>query len=233
MKRLLVHVEGQTEETFVNEVLYSHLSTHGYANVGARLIGNARLRVNRGGTKPWESVKREIVSHLKNDGACISTLMVDFYALPASAPGGWPGRAEANALGSVAEKAAIVQKSLLTEVKNEMGGGFDQSRFVPFVLMHEFEALLFSDCPKFAEGIGQTSLAPEFQLIRDAFVSPEEINDSPQTAPSKRIAKLFPQYEKILHGNLAILRIGLQTIKDECSNFRVWLETLEQLGAAA
>jgi len=232
MKRLLVHVEGQTEETFVNEVLFGHLATHGYGNVSARLIGNARLRINRGGTKPWESVKREVVGHLRNDGACISTLMVDFYALPASASGGWPGRAAANALVSVPDKAAIVQKSLLAEVADEMGSGFDQSRFVPFVLMHEFEALLFSDCPKFAEGIGQKNLASEFQSIRDSFASPEEINDSPETAPSKRIGKLFPSYEKILHGNLAILRIGLQTIKDECSNFRAWLETLEKLGVA-
>jgi hypothetical protein len=232
MKRLLVHVEGQTEETFVNEVLYSHLCAHGFGNVSARLMGNARLRLHRGGTKPWASVKREIVGHLKRDGACLSTLMVDFYALPADEDGGWPGRFEANGLSLVADKASLVQKRILADVANDMGGGFDTTRFVPFVLMHEFESLLFSDCLKFAEGIGQNELAPQFQLVRDDFGSPEEINDSPMTAPSKRIAKIYPPYEKILHGNLAILGIGLDRIKSECSNFRAWIERLEQLGAA-
>ena len=49
MKRLLVHVEGQTEETFVNELLAPHLLARGYSPVSARLMGNARLRERRGG----------------------------------------------------------------------------------------------------------------------------------------------------------------------------------------
>jgi len=231
MKRLLVHVEGQTEETFVNEVLSGHLGSHGFEYVSARLIGTARLRVRRGGTKPWSSVKREILSHLKNDGSSISTMMVDFYGLPAGPNDGWPGRADANDVLSVADKASTVQDSIFADIAKEMGGGFDKDRFVPFVLMHEFEALLFSNCSVFAESIGETSLAPDFQSIRDDFDSPEEINDSPVTAPSKRIIELFSSYEKILHGNLAVLGIGLDTIKAECPNFCAWVERLEQLGA--
>ena len=61
--RLLIHVEGQTEETFVNEILRAHLVQHGYKSVEARLIGNARLRVKRGGIKSWSSVKGDIVRH--------------------------------------------------------------------------------------------------------------------------------------------------------------------------
>ena len=34
--RLLVHVEGVTEETFVNNVLGPHLMEAGYTSVGAR-----------------------------------------------------------------------------------------------------------------------------------------------------------------------------------------------------
>lgn len=51
MSRLLVHVEGQTEEDFVNEVLGPHLWAYGYTQVSARLLGNARLRSRRAGIK--------------------------------------------------------------------------------------------------------------------------------------------------------------------------------------
>ena len=64
MARLLVHVEGETEETFVNEVLTPHLHRHGYEKVAARLVGNARLRERRGGIRAWTSVKADIIRHL-------------------------------------------------------------------------------------------------------------------------------------------------------------------------
>jgi predicted ATP-dependent endonuclease of OLD family len=51
MARLLIHVEGETEETFVNELLADHLYNHGYEIVSARLLGNARLREKRGGIR--------------------------------------------------------------------------------------------------------------------------------------------------------------------------------------
>ncbi len=159
--------------------------------------------------------------------------MVDYYALPSDSENGWPGRAEANGLGSASAKVAKVQNSISEDICTEMGSGFDPSRFVSFVLMHEFEALLFSDCARFAETIGQSQLASKFQAIRDDFSTPEAINDSPTTAPSKRITSLFPSYQKVLHGNLAILGITLDAIKEQCPNFRTWIERLEFLGSCA
>jgi Domain of unknown function (DUF4276) len=93
--------------------------------------------------------------------------------------------------------------------------------------MHEFEGLLFSDCSRFGQGIGRSDLIPRFQNIRNSFATPEEINDSPITAPSKRIIDLLPEYEKPLFGTLAILEIGLNTIRAECPHFRQWLDRLE------
>ena len=58
MARLLIHVEGQTEETFVNELLRAHLVTKGYHSVEARIVGNARLRERRGGIRAWPSAKK-------------------------------------------------------------------------------------------------------------------------------------------------------------------------------
>jgi hypothetical protein len=152
--------------------------------------------------------------------------MVDYYALPQVGAKAWPGRGAAGKL-SFPNKAATVQDALLADVCAQMGKNFDRRRFVPYVMMHEFEGLLFSDCVRFADGIGRPDLAPKFQAIRNAFESPEEINDSPETHPSRRVEELVPGYEKPLFGTLALLEIGLSPISAQCPQFRSWLQRLE------
>lgn len=227
MTRLLAHVEGETEEIFVNEVLAPHLYGCGYTKVSARLVGNVRQRDRRGGIRAWNAVRKDILNHLKEDAECLATTMVDFYALPQTGDRAWPGRAQAAQL-AFAEKANLVERALLVDICSEMGADSKQNRFVPYVMMHEFEGLLFSDAAKLGQGIGEPDLSPKFQAIRDQFTTPEEINDSPLTAPSKRIMNLFPRYEKPLMGTLAVLEIGLDAIRQECPLFRGWIERLEQ-----
>jgi len=152
--------------------------------------------------------------------------MVDYYALPASGEKQWPGRAEANHKQFI-NKAHTVQSALSNDVIAEMGESFDPQRFVPYVVMYEFEGLLFSDCEAFARGIGQRALSGKFSEIRNAFDSPEEINDSPITAPSKRIKLLVPDYDKPLFANVAVLEVGLDKIREECPQFDQWLTALE------
>lgn len=232
MTRLLVHVEGQTEETFVEELLRPHLLEKGFSLVAAKLMGNARLRENRGGVKPWPSVRDDIARHLLADKGCYSTSMVDYYALPQHGQSAWPGRALANTLAHQ-QKASTVEEATLRDIALHLNLAMHEVRFVPYVVMHEFEALLFSECDLFAAGIGRDSLSVEFQKIRNQFTSPEEINDSPQTAPSKRIERLVPGYQKPLLGNLAALEIGLTRMRAECPQFANWLNRLEAIGMAA
>lgn len=225
MARLLVHVEGQTEETFVNELLRDHLISVGYQSVSARIIGNARLRSRRGGIRPWPSVRKDIVNHLRQDPGCISTTMVDYYGLPQEGEGQWPGRATAALVQ--ADKALHVEGAVLNDLINSFGDEVDSRRFVPFVVMHEFEGLLFSDCAAFARGIARTDLERDFQQIRNAFETPEDINDSPAHCPSRRVENLVPGYEKPLLGALAALEIGLEQIRANCPHFAYWMQQLE------
>jgi hypothetical protein len=227
MARLLIHVEGQTEESFVNEVLRNHLVAQGYHSVDARIVGNARLRQYRGGIRPWLSARKDIINHLREDQECIATTMVDYYGLPQTAPGEWPGRARSKGMRTVEEKARCVEDALRDDVVTEMGDRFDSDRFMPFVVMHEFEGLLFSDCAAFSRGIGRSDLEIGLRKIREAFATPEEINDSPITAPSKRVEALVPGYQKPLLGVLAVLEIGLARIREACPHFNRWLEELE------
>ena len=228
MTRLLVHVEGLTEETFVNEALAPHLYGHGITRVSARLMGNARQRSHRGGIKPWTATRKDIVTHLREDPQCIATLMVDFYGMPKDGSRAWPGRSEAAAT-AFQYKAKTIQDRLQEDLRRAMGPGFDDRRFIPYIMMHEFEAMLFSDCGQFGNALGRPELAPRFQEIRDQFATPEEIDDSPNAAPSRRIVRLIPGYQKPLMGNLAVLGVGLDAIRSECPNFRCWLERLESI----
>lgn len=230
MSRLLVHVEGETEETFVKEVLAPYLYGKGFENVGARIVGNARLRARRGGIRGWVSVRDDVVRHLKRDISAYATLMVDYYALPASGSREWPGRSQATLL-PFDEKAASIETALNEDVAHVMGAGFQPQRFVPNIVMHEFEGLLFSDCEAMARGMGRQNLQVQFQDIRDSFDSPEHINDSPLTAPSKRIEGLLPGYQKPLLGTLAAIEIGIGPMRENCRFFDRWIARLESIMA--
>ncbi len=240
MSRLFIQVEGPTEEDFVNEVLRRHLiDHHGYHAVDARIVGNSRLREKRGGIRGWSVVKKEIVERLQYDRGVFITMLVDYYALPKGGPedDGWPGRSVPANL-PVAQKASSVQRGLEAEIVSALPNPNDHRRFIPFIVMHEFEALLFSDPAAMARGFNHADAETDFAAIADLFSTPEEINDSPLTAPSKRIIKVFSDrgydhYEKPLLGNLAALEITLPVIKARCPLFAAWLGKLERLGDAA
>lgn len=152
--------------------------------------------------------------------------MVDFYGLPNT----WPGRNTAPQR-AITKRANYIETELLSDVRQGMGDSFNPKRFIPYLMMHEFEAMLFSDCQLFADAIGHPDVASHFEAIRNQFDNPEEIDDSPQTAPSKRIERLVPGYQKPLSGTQAALEIGLASIRAACPHFDTWLIRLEHLPA--
>lgn len=125
--RVLIHVEGQTEETYVNELLAGHLEGFGQF-VSARILGNPRARSRRGGIVGWDSAARDITAHLKGDPTCFATLMVDYYGLPQREQRAWPGRAEA-ARKPFADKLPTVQRALRDDIARLMGESFNPDRF--------------------------------------------------------------------------------------------------------
>ena len=225
MTRILVHVEGQTEETFVNTVLAPHLRQFGYTDVSARFLGNARQRSKGGGIRRWDSVRKGILDHLRTDRTALATTMVDYYGLPHT----WPGREQAGRHATLRARADAVEQAILADVSKELGR---PPRFVPYVVMHEFEGLLFSAPDRFAHSIGKPDLAPKFQTIRGKFETPEDINDSPNTTPSKRILDLYRGYRKPLMGSIAMQEIGLDTVRGACPLFDRWVEALERQARA-
>lgn len=98
---------------------------------------------------------------------------------------------------------------------------------MPFLALHEFEAWLFASADELPKAMVQRERQPEFAAIRAGFATPEEINERPDQAPSKRIARLFPAYKKTLHGPNVVARIGLDRLRSECLHLAWWIEQLE------
>lgn len=220
MIRLHFICEGQSEERFATELLAPHLLTKNI-HLLPSLLGKVG---QKGGNVSYARLLNDIGNRLKTEPNAYCTTFFDFYGLPSD----FPNKTTAQKLPLIADKSKILCEGLAKKLEADLGANITR-RFIPYVQMYEFEALLFSDPSKFATGIDKDALIPEFQKIRQAFASPEEINDSAITAPSKRILKLAEDYEKPLHGILAALEIGLDTIRQECRLFNAWLNQIEHL----
>jgi len=92
-------------------------------------------------------------------------------------------------------------------------------RFLPYIQLHEYEGLLFSDAQAFASGIAQPHLVQQFEAVRNDFPTPEDINDHPDTAPSKRVLRIYPKYRKVLDGTLAAKAVGVDRMRQEMPTF--------------
>jgi hypothetical protein len=220
MIRVHVICEGQTEEMFINEVLSELFKAKGIY-LYPSLIGKPG---HKGGNFRFERLLIDVRTRLLNDNTSYCTTFFDFYGLPTD----FPGKQDASAKTNSGEKAACLLIALVDALKAKLGEK-PLRRFIPYVQMYEFEGLLFSDSQVLAKELNQEKLANSFQTIRGRFATPEEINNSPETAPSKRILKLFPEYDKPLHGSLAALGIGLETIREQCPLFDGWLKQIEDL----
>ena len=103
------------------------------------------------------------------------------------------------------------------------------ARLIPYLSLHEYEGLLFSDPESFARSLGQPRLANQFHQVRNEFPTPEDINDDPATAPSKRVIGMYPAYKKVIDGTLAARLVGIDRMRQECAHFRDWVRQLETL----
>jgi hypothetical protein len=222
MKRVYVVVEGITEEKFVNELLvadFSALNVHLYP----RLIGEARSRKKRGGKIQIDKILKDVGNFLKQESDVCCTTMIDYYGIDPD----FPGKMEAKKLNGALNKAKCVEKAMTAAIVSEYPEG--ARRFIPYVQMHEFESLLFCSPDLLADTLDNPGLECEFRKIASAFPTPEDINDNVNTAPSKRIEKLFPTYDKTLHGILAVSGMNLDNIARQCPVFGDWLNRLKSL----
>jgi hypothetical protein len=224
MARVRVIVEGQTEERFVSGPLAASLAMH-RVFVTPTLVGAPG---HRGGNVNYARVKNDVVTALKQDEGVYCTTLLDLYRLGDSFPSLIPDR---KLVGQ--ERVLDVEMALHQEVSREVPHLRPDLRFIPYVQIYEFEGLLFSNPTALAEAMFREDLADKLEQIRAAFPTPEDINDGPRTAPSKRLLDLEPRYVKVISGTRAAQNMGVQTIYEHCPRFRSWYDRLAGLGGGA
>ena len=215
MKRLCIICEGQTEGEFVERLLAPHLWKKSKISAHPSLL-KTRAGQRGGGNVSVPRLGKHISrEYHKSD---FITTLVDYY-----------GFKDVNG-----RSKKQLEHDILDEAQTLIRQRFDPRYVLPYVQMHEFEALLFSDISKFEllsdnwNNESQTRL----QQIYDDFETPEDINNSAQTAPSKRLDAIFPGYSnnsKIPDGPLIAKDIGLAKIRQECPLFNNWIGQLEKL----
>ena len=221
--RLLALVEGQTEEQFCKKLVAPFLIKRGIY-LSATTMGRPRAAA---GVSSWKNVEKELRQLLLGDREGHVTTMFDYYGMPRD----WPGRADADDKPHH-EKARTVENQMRARMREAVGRRWRTERFIPYVQMHEFEAVLFTK-PEVLATVSSPSkdgdAARRLRQVGEHFGTPEEIDDGESTAPSKRILRIVAGYEKVAHGVIAASKIGIPAIREACPHFDGWMRTLEAL----
>ena len=219
--RLYITVEGQSEKEFADRALKPHLA--GYeVEVRSRVVLTNRKLGKRGGIFDYDKIKGDLTRLMKEDQQSEArfTTMVDLYALPRE----FPGWAEAQTKTRPVDRVAVLEQALTTELA--------EPRFLPFIQLHEFEALLYCDLGALQQRVANSAAGITALRKEVGNLPPEDINEGAITAPSKRIIRHVPIYErnKVRVGAPAVAAIGLATLRAKCPHFGDWLTKLESLG---
>lgn len=214
MKRLIIVCEGATEQEFCQMVLSPYLYSKGV------IVETPTIKHSCGGIVAWGTLKKQIIQHL-NETEVVVSMLIDFYRIKDSFR--FPGWMEAKNM----EPSQIKMDYLFHQMTMDMQESL-RNRFIPYIQLHEFEGLLFSDITAYKKNFTKTEC--DFQAIESAikdFPTPEDINNGPNTAPSVRLKNAIRGYEKDLYGGILADDIGLKTIRERCPLFNKWVERLE------
>lgn len=218
MVRVLILVEGQTEERVVKDVFQPHLSHIGVFPV-PKIVTTKTTKQGphfKGGLSAYSKVDRDLRRLLGDTDAAAVTTLIDYYGLPTDFPG-----SDSRPRGPARARAAHVER--------EWQAAVNHPRFRPHLMVHELEALMFVSPEELARTLHRPAALGTLQNIRAEFPTPEDINENPDTAPSKRILSILPDYQKQIHGPLILQRVGLNALRAECPHFADWLTWLEGL----
>jgi len=227
MKYLQIIVEGSSEEYFVNDTLVKHFAQIN-TFVSCRKIKTGWDRINKkpakGGLSKYIKFKNDVLRWIESDRGRANTYytsFIDLYAFPKYTDS--PYSTQIQNIVDPYQRITALEVAIALDI--------NQLKFIPYVQLHEFESLLLADPDKLI------TMYPEAQQgiieLKRAIgnTSPEEINESPHTAPSKRIIQYLPYYEgqKAQVGPLVAGDIGLTLLRSKCPHFNEWITKLESI----
>lgn len=215
MKRVYIVVEGQTEQEFVNSMIAPYLQNFDIYSLTPILIRTSRS--GRGGMINYQHLQNTVKMLLQSSQSdFIVTTFIDFFRIPNT----MPKYHECMAKPDDMQRIEALEKA--------MNENISDNRFFSYIQLHEFEALLFSDNKGF-EAYFDGNEAEQTSAIIATYENSEDINSSPEGAPSKRLLRIKPDYNKVLEGNLIALEIGIHTIMEKCPRFAEWMNRMVEL----
>lgn len=215
MKMVYILCEGQTEEAFINEVLspyFENLSI--YIRPIICTTRRTASKKYKGGVSDYNKIKSELTILCKQHKNEIITTMFDYYAMPRNTPN--------------IECREVDLYKRMDLIEEAINNDIQQPNCFFNLMLHEFEGMLFSSPDAFIE-ITNEKIVEKIQKMRDEAISPEHINNSPETAPSKRLEFLIPNYAKVKNGSLISKNIGIDTLLKECKHFAKWVDKIKNL----
>lgn len=215
MKRLIIICEGETEQEFCKDVLYPYFIEKDI-HIQAPMI-----KKSNGGIVMWSELKKQIERHIKQDSEVKVTTLIDFYGIKSIHA--FPKFEEP--ARSNQEKVQNIEKGMQECVDPAM-----QHHFIPYVQLHEFEALIFCSLDVIKNNFKEEEANfTEIEKIINYFPNPEDINNNLETAPSKRLEKCITGYNKPIYGACLTTEIGMAILRQKCPRFNAWIEKLENI----
>lgn len=219
MRKLCILVEGQTEVAFCKRILYPYFGER-YAVIPITIITgkDKRGNIKKGGMVSWGKTcaeLRRMAGTYKESNTVFST-MLDLYAVSSDVPG----------YDAASEQQDPYAKVDVIEVAISKECAAMQGRiFVPYIQLHEFEALVLSNmdalCRRFPDN-DLSVLKAEIERIGN----PELVDSGVETAPSKRLLQNIPSYDKRTDGISLIECSGIDYLSPKCKHFGKWIKRL-------
>lgn len=220
--------EGPTEEKFVKDVLKPFLLGCGIVTK-SQLLYTSRKKEAQGGLISYKQAKNDLsmwmrsVAH-RNSETHYFTTMFDLYALPSD----FPGMSQYNKISDAYVRVENIEKAFASDI--------NYPYFIPYIQLHEFEALMFCNINKLINEYPNCS--KEIDSLENILVryngNPELINNNPETAPSKRIIAAIEgknkyKYNKPVSGAFVTKSIGIEILTSKCVHFGNWIEKLQNI----
>ena len=215
-KTLNIIVEGQTERDFVTQCIMPYFADRNIFNI--RPITIETSPGHKGGDVRYEGRFKPLVKTiLRGKEDMFVTSLIDFYRLRSD----FPKYSEAQKITDKIKQVVFLEQACFSDIGD--------LRFMPYIQLHEFEALLFTKWDGFADFQISEGNKRKIQKVINDFSNPEMINDRPEFSPSNRLKSLItPKYEKPFHGNYIALTNGFDAIMEKCPRFNQWVEILIQ-----
>ena len=210
MKTVIIICEGPTEEVFCRNLLSQYLQNS--CRIEIRLLG---------GNCNWQRIRDMAEKALKQQKNALVTTFFDYYGVKTKKFPNWKETVGINK-ANVRERIEILENGMIEEIDSNL-----RYRFIPYVQLHEFEALLFNNIEVFDDmfEFEQYDRA-ELLNVFNEFPDPEMIDQGTETSPSHRLIKIIPAYRKVIQGNAIAEKIGIEQIRQKNKHFNDWIEQL-------